>query len=82
MYIASALSLGITSLTESATVSCLVVPNPFLGDVWAAISTSAEFSTSGTDIVSGRDSTVVDVTRMRHYGRRNELVPPERNPTR
>ena len=35
------------------------------------ISTSAEFSTSGTDIVSGQDSTADDVARTRHYGRRN-----------
>ena len=49
---ASSLSLGITS----ATVSCLVVPNPLLTDVGAGISTSAGNSTSSTETVSGRDS--------------------------
>jgi len=49
---ASNLSLGITS----ATVSCLVVPNPLLTDVGAGISTSAGNSTSSTETVSGRDS--------------------------
>jgi len=55
-------------------VSCLAVPSPFLADVGAAISTSAEFSTSGMDIVNGRDCMADDVTRTRHDGRRNELT--------
>jgi len=49
---ASGLSVGMATLTESATASCLVVPNPLLTHVGAAISTSTGFS----DTVSGRES--------------------------
>ena len=52
----SELLLVYPACITSATVSCLVVPNPLLTDVGAAIFTFAGNYTPCTETVSGRDS--------------------------
>ena len=86
-----------TVSTQSAMVPCLVVPNPFLADVGAAISTSTVNSISGRDSGSGfsselRLSRICDLRTMVEVGFAQSTSAermsaqahgaPERNPTR